>query len=463
MKKIILPSMLFLLLVFSFSTCDLINDLFNDDKESINSYELYTNPTDPTLIKVTEGDGTEVTYYGSKDIDGVPQDLKLVTVKYPGDTETYKVNIEENGQPGKIFTPTGSMFEIDPIDTKEFYLSIVSGTGEIRIDTKINLDSLDEPKSSIAPQPAGTTHVPPRMKAQGRSVIFTPFPHEYNSHDLKSTAAGNMLTLNLTVCGETLPSQYLIPVLYMKPPLGGVIPNPSFSSSIDGQYGFSLPEQSEPSQKIQQICTQVGSIIDDVCLAYDWTPKSAICPLISKLIDKKFQNSNDKQSILNVCDKAIELLPKLCKIHKDIGLENFCELAGEVYLNPNPDQYTYLLMVHTEGKMYEVPLTNFNPNTSGTITYDIPGTFDVTDLYTEPKDPGPSEGYLAVALIDCPDPAGVEVTISVSGSDGYSDSETVTLTTGGSVSLYVPGGAQSVEDVITVNANGKTWSTYIVF
>jgi len=461
MKKIILPSMLFLLLVFSFSTCDLINDLFNDDKESINSYDLYTNPTDPTLIKVTEGDGTEVTYYGTKDIDGVPLDLKLVTIQYPGETETYKVNIDENGQPAKIFTPTGSMFEIDPIDTKEFYLSIVSGTGEIRIDTKINLDSLDEPKSSIAPQPDGTTHFPPRMKAQGRSVIFTPFPQKNTSPSLKNTE-GNILTLNLTLCGEQLPSPMLIPVLYMKPPLGGVIPNPSFGYN-PGQYGFYLPEQSQPSVKIQQICTQVGSIIDDVCLAYDWTPKSAICPLISKLIDKKFQNSNDKQSILSVCDKAIEVLPKLCKINKDIGLENFCELAGEVYLNPNPDQYTYLLMVHAEGKMYQVPLTNFNPNTSSTITYDIPGTFDVTDLYTEPKDPAPNQGYTATALIDCPDPAGVEVTISVSGSDNYSDSETVTLTTGGSVSLYVPGGAQSIEDVITVNANGKSWSTYIVF
>lgn len=460
MKKIFISLALITFFALPLTTCDIINDLLDDDEEEPQStYEFYTNPTDPTIAMVTQEDGTEVMYFGTKDADGIPLELQMITVKYPGENDTYKVVMKEDGTPGKIITTEGSIFEFEPISEKEFYMSIVSSTGEIRIDTKVNIDSLDNLKAfDEAVLPQGTQ---PRACTEVKAPAYSAFS-ENAIQEKQKNILGNKLVVNMTICGKNVPSIYITPVLFIKPPVGQMLVSPGMGTG-QGEYSFMLPQPSPPSQKIQEICSKAGLVLAGVCPLLPFTPKSAICPLISKLIEQQFSNAKDKASITNVCQKAVDILPKLCKIDDEVGLANFCEVAGEVYLNPNPDQYTYLLLVQAEGKMYEVPLDGFNPNTGGTITYDIPGEFNVLELKTDPKDPGPAEGYTAMAAFECPSPQGTQMTLSVTGSDGYSDAVTTTATTGGIMTLYVPGGAEKIRDVITFTANGQTWTTFVVF
>jgi hypothetical protein len=63
--------------------------------------------------------------------------------------------------------------------------------------------------------------------------------------------------------------------------------------------------------------------------------------------------------------------------------------------------------------------------------------------------------------------SGTPVTISIVGTDGYSNSNSATMKQSGTISLYVPGAKQGVQDLITVEAviDGITYSdkTSIVF
>jgi hypothetical protein len=71
-----------------------------------------------------------------------------------------------------------------------------------------------------------------------------------------------------------------------------------------------------------------------------------------------------------------------------------------------------------------------------------------------PPDPGPGESYVPSATIS-PAAAGVEVSLSVRGTDGFTRDETATTDAGGAVTFAsIPGGQGEVIDSITVVAGG---------
>lgn len=463
MKKLILLIALLSFLSVTLTTCDTINDWLNDDNdppETEYTFDLYTHPGDPSLMKATGSDGTEIMFFGTKDAEGAADKVNFITVKYPDDNSSYKIMVNEDGTPGKMFSTEGSAFEFTPMNDKEILVNVVSKTGEIRIRTKINLDSLEKSARQPGSGKPLVQYAFNRASATQYPAGFIPATPASSSYP-GGNRAGASLVLKLSKCGHPLTSALALPVLIMKPPAGQEVVNcPAINGN--GQYTFTLPDQSLPSAQIQKTCTKIGKAIDKLCLAASWAPWS-VSTIINQLVQEQFPNATDKESITKVSNKVTKLVPHLCKIRDEVNVADFCEVVGEVYLNPNPDQYTYTMALMVPGGIVAIPVGSFDPNLGGTITYDIPGTFDVADLYTDPSDPGPSEGYTALAVIACPSPEGTEVTMSVVGSDGYTNSQTSTVAEPGTVTLYVPGGAQSVKDVITVTANGKSWSTYVVF
>ena len=82
------------------------------------------------------------------------------------------------------------------------------------------------------------------------------------------------------------------------------------------------------------------------------------------------------------------------------------------------------------------------------------GNIDSVQLTITPLAPGPQESYTPSAAIS-PAQAGIELRLSISGTDGFSRSETGLTDAGGQVTFAsVPGGAGGVTDTITVVAGG---------
>jgi hypothetical protein len=87
---------------------------------------------------------------------------------------------------------------------------------------------------------------------------------------------------------------------------------------------------------------------------------------------------------------------------------------------------------------------------------------DAIAVSASPPDPAPGESYVVSATIS-PAQAGVEVSLSVRGTDGFIRDETVTTDTGGSVTFAsIPGGQGEVTDSITVAAGGASNSATAV-
>jgi len=87
----------------------------------------------------------------------------------------------------------------------------------------------------------------------------------------------------------------------------------------------------------------------------------------------------------------------------------------------------------------------------------------IQSLTLDPASPAYEESYSAICKISCLQ-AGSQVTLSVSGSDGYTDSASYTIASGqqeGEFTLQVPGAETGVRDVVTVTVtllSGETLS-----
>ncbi|MBW6479376.1 MAG: hypothetical protein K0B37_08115 [Bacteroidales bacterium] len=460
MKTSKLLTMLVFIFFITISSCELFED--DDGMEDEYTYELFTNPSDPTIVSITTPEGIRFSFFGTKDNDGVPETFQLITALYPGESEEYIININEDGTPGRIITPTGSTFELAPLGEKEYFLKVVSASGEIRLTTVFHIDSINQTTKTLANNENWENKDMQPRSLKPEALFYTKGPGRKDVQ--KSTSADKILIVNVTHCGYQL-SDYTDAILTMTPLSGLAIKQAAKIVYQPGIFIFQLPDAEAQSTKIREICEKVGQLAWPVCIASNFTPESALCPLIKQLIDSKFSNSSEKNTILAVCDKAIDLLPTLCEIHDKVGLGAWCEVTAEIYLNPNPDQFQYQVEVFLGdgGAGKNIPLTNFDPNTGGTIDYDIAGVLDVISFITIPFDPNPGQGYVAEAEVICPSPTGTSVEISIVGSDGYTNSSTVSLTKPGVVSLNVPGGAENVKDVITVKAAGNKWETFIVF
>ena len=80
-----------------------------------------------------------------------------------------------------------------------------------------------------------------------------------------------------------------------------------------------------------------------------------------------------------------------------------------------------------------------------------------------PPDPAPSQGVTVIATL-IPTAENCDISFSIVGTDGYSNSATYASDANGNASFYIPGGAEGVVDVVTItSSNGKTYTVTYVF
>lgn len=80
-----------------------------------------------------------------------------------------------------------------------------------------------------------------------------------------------------------------------------------------------------------------------------------------------------------------------------------------------------------------------------------------------PTDPGPGEGVTVTATM-FPAVEGCEISFSIVGTDGYTNSATNPANASGEASFYIPGGAAGVYDIVTITtASGLTYTVTYTF
>lgn len=452
MKKIYLLSAISILLIV-ITTCKK-----KDSSQDTGTFAIdaFVNPTDPVLCRVTNEDGSVVTYTGTRDATGMPKKVDNVVVNFADADGDYIINLDSNSVPSRQLTPNGTVFEYHWSDST-LRITAISPSGQVQVNVPFSLHK------TIISLPSGEGNPANIRKDMSAHVNFRPFP--MSGPEKPSKPAGdNAMIFHVTKCGTDVTNA--IVTLNVSPALG--VKTFPCANIGNGFYSTNIPHSGEPPANYEQECDKAGTVVSNVCLSYNMaslvsTDLSSLCPLISDEIAKAFGTSPEGDKIKAMCGHGISALSAICKFAEKNDIAELCKLAR--LLNSTPSGgYSFFVTVTVPGvAAYTSGSQGFDPDNPQTYMVDMGGSFDISNLRTDPLDPGPGQAYVASADIICTDAAGTSVTISVQGSDGYSNSSTQSYTANGTITLSVPGGAQSVRDVVTLSGKGISKQISIIF
>jgi hypothetical protein len=284
-----------------------------------------------------------------------------------------------------------------------------------------------------------------------------------SNEQLKSTPeiANGTHHVQILKCGE--PVDNALVIFEVTPKIG------EFSKTIlgqpkDGYYSFQVPNTNFPLTDHEAFCAKNAEVVELLCIKQVFEKmdeEGSLCVNLSHMIIG-IENDPQVQKIIQACKEVAEAIKVTCSIIASDP--DLCKkvLVAE-YGTPQAVEYTFHLQVSIPGEGTEYSdATTFDPTIPAVFTYIMEPKLSV-DLRMYPPDPAPDQSYLASAKILCPDPEGTPVTISVSGSDGYADSNSDVITYNTTISLYIPGAEEGVTDVITLVVGDKSWTQVITF
>ena len=228
-----------------------------------------------------------------------------------------------------------------------------------------------------------------------------------------------------------------------------------------GEYEYTFPGSEQPHHEINlaKYAGGLATLMGWICTAYGGSEPylaSVICPSISAALAGTVVGAGAAATFLAACASTVAGLAIYCgtfgtgvpggddissKIASKLDIKWDEPLVIVPYLKGLPDLKGKAFTYTSGSTAQTATFSNENP----TIAF-----FKLT-----PAAPSSGQSYDAEAGLKCI-PAGSKVTISITGTDGYSDSKTETfeedrLAVG--VKLHVPGASKGVRDVCEVKVD----------
>ena len=342
---------------------------------------------------------------------------------------------------------------MDWIDTESLRIKAVTADG--KVVASVPFSSSTSGKSNIL-----SAKIKEQRKQNVISLLVTKISDSTYETGILSTSN---LNINVVRCDEPFTNGFV-----------GVkaIPNvgdPLFyqsGSNDNGTYQFKIAT-SNNSVDFNAVCSSIDNVLGYVCNGADLLTAAAgsteqICTSISVALDLAFAGPTGEaavllpacEAIIRGTDLACNTLGKSAVTGSPSILSGLCDLFVKEY-EPNSFIFEPRIYVDGEGiaiseRTQPLSVTEEFPN----IEIELPNNPKFKNLSTNPFDPSPGQAYIASAVINC-GIEGVLATITVTGTDGFSDNKQIVLPSGNSqISITIPGAEQAVTDFITVTAEG---------
>ena len=436
-------------------------------------YILFSNPGDPLLLKATTATGDVVEYFGEKDENGLATFFKSVTVRGV-DGQVTRVLLDNQSRPTQIVAPNGVVLQINWLSTTNILVSAVSPDGSVQVNVAIDLTQVPPP--SLLSAAHSTTKLLPtanspinRIRGAGKPLQATVSSKE--SANIQSLVAGtisnsstNTSLVNVMRCGEPVNNADV--AMTVIPPSADAYTIPGTLVGA-GQYSVTIPTMPSSGQPAEDLCRSVASVLGKGCDALQVLPLGSeiyICLQLAAAISL-IGTPAAGAAILAVCETSFLIGRLYCDTLGYSGpvpggesiAERLCGNVSEIVDRfTGGDLFIFpLVFIPGEGFVDTGAIGQSAPSSGPFPSFNINAGSNVVieSFTTTPSDPAPFQSYIAEALITCA-PPGTLVTISISGTDGYFDSTSVTISGDANVTLAVPGAEAAVVDTVTVQVSG---------
>jgi hypothetical protein len=223
---------------------------------------------------------------------------------------------------------------------------------------------------------------------------------------------------------------------------------------------------------IDKVATSIGRIGARACKDATYAERlhKLVCGKILPVLQAAAPDPADLKSVEDVCDAGLLGLAFYCATLKGDPATAICaSVKGALQSalgGSGPTVVKARALIRGAGVKESSTTVDLSAATAAggpppQLVVDFGGDTRVLSAQTDPVDPGPFVGYAIKVRVLCA--AGKKVTISVVGTDKYTQTKTYTPTEASTeLSMNVPGGAGSVRDTITVSVDGKTTRTITI-
>lgn len=447
----------------------------------------FSNPADPQLVRVVTARGDVLDYFGQKNAAGQATALRSVRVTNAAQ-QTTNISLDSQSRLSRIQAFNGTEFKITWVSNTNIVITALSADGAFQVNVPVDL--VHEGGGSASSSCCGQLPVESDSESQwtnrtprgGRAVelnVTQADSSKSQSSSLDTTAAGTSL-VNVKRCGTAVDDATVAMTVIPTGNAGGTYTIPG-SRTGAGQYSVSIPTQPSPGQEAEDICGNIADVIGVGCDVLATLPPGAetqFCATIGSAISKIPHPAAKAAgaAVFAACEGAFFVARLTCDT---IGfspgepgdgmpslLDGFCDNISELVDRFFGGEVRLVPVVFVPGKGIINTGSGSTAPANGpfpSFTVDPGDQVEIVSFTTSPADPAPSQGYVATAVIHCA-PPNTRVTISISGTDGYSDSATSTIQGDVNVTLSVPGAAAGVVDTVRVAiTNGPSRQVVLVF
>lgn len=444
-------------------------------------YALMTNPDDPLLIAAEYRDGRRIYLYGDRDSRGYPSAVRrVVLIDQNREISVYDFN--SDNRPVRMIAPDGSFVEMNWLSPTQVAVDVIAEGGDRQFSTVYDMNTPVDTESAalLATENRLYGNTRPR-KGQKISLEFVPSCTTTTSrtrgYSTLQAGNGNCMVV-VTGCSavdeigmvqvlvfDTLgevpnidprdvdPSRFPFALPSLRPvaPIYGAYPAVPIG---DGKYVATIPVNlDEPIDlNFDEICSSIHNLVSAPCEAIMALQPEPFCAYLAARAGLAFPK------VFLICEAIMRGYQFYCAAFSSPAPggpsfgEEICKqlkplnrtIEGEVRLVPV--FYSY------KGSKYGDPVTAPARGPFPTLYIDIGDETTIRSLELDPPNPPAGVGYKGVAQVYCL-PAGTIVSLSIVGTDGYTDSVSTTISQTqpqGQFQLFVPGAASGVRDVVEV-------------
>lgn len=445
MKKLVTLTAAYLFAVLFFPSCK--KQKPNNDVES--NLTVLTNSSDPLLVSAKAEDGSIVEFFGKRDGSGIPSKVDLIVMKKQTDTIYY--HLDEQNRPNKIMTNTGIEFLLEWISSKSVALTVVSNDGKTQINTEVKMM-----KNGFGNQNIEVSKLENYSRA-GKDVKmgFTPYLNFELSTPNGTLGINGTAEVSVSRCGFPSDATVFVNAWSTAGKMLGYFPAKRTGT---GKYSYTIPDGIAPSINPKDVCSKIADVLGTACEVNTPVLIAALCPALSAAIATSGIGAIVAGPIFAACEKMAINMEMYCLVVHGSGAPGAPSIADKVcaaeLLNRKFTE-DIVLRAGVDGipANFYGPSKTVSPNTAfPALTIDLPSVTTIKTLKLTPAAPAPYINFRATSEVVCLQPGSV-VTISVVGTDGYTNSKSMTITTAqnsGTFFLDVPGADPGVRDDVTM-------------
>ena len=453
------------------------------------SLTVFSNTSDPRIIEAGTSDGTQIQFFGRKDSAGVAQSVYAIAIAFQGATTQF--DLDTDGLPAVIHASNGSklFLEWDTV-AKTAVLTAQTPGGQNQVSTLIDFNVpiplMIDKAATNAKAKVQSTDAQNLAPRGGRPLTITMArPQESKTQPpLNSSVAllgtsGPEVFTTVTNCGQADDDLQVLTSVFdeLSNDLIGTFPCFNIGSGV---FQTSIPFGNLALANDDSNCASIALVLETVCsieTLFGATATTQLCLALTAAIDAVNIPAGEAALLNSACAAVTPLIQLYCATAGATPipgapsvLDVLCDADFVNTIAPDPFRVESCVVLMPANA--EAQDTVFDANSTFPVANSIDLGLDpsIRSLTLVPNAPVAFQDYVATADIFCL-PMDSLVTVSISGTDGYTDSVSFPIPVTqmqGFFMLNVPGGAQGVQDTVTtlltlIDGTSLSKTAFLVF